>query len=100
MKMVSRKKLFVLMVVLLTISVASGILSAHEDRTYQGYDITVGFVEEPAFEGFPNGASIRVMKLQDRDGSSHVSDLATKGPDLATKGMDLVTKGMHLVIKN
>ena len=71
MKMVSRKKLFVLMVVLLTFSVASGILYAHEDRTYQGYDITVGFLEEPAFEGFPNGASIRVMKLQDRDGSSH-----------------------------
>ena len=71
MKMVSRKKLFVLMVVLLTFSVASGILYAHEDRTYQGYDITVGFLEEPAFEGFPNGASIRVMKLQDRAESSH-----------------------------
>ncbi|GIS81930.1 MAG: hypothetical protein CM1200mP15_05620 [Dehalococcoidia bacterium] len=50
------------------LQLASGILYAHEDRTYQGYDITVGFVEEPAFEGFPNGASIRVMKLQDRAG--------------------------------
>ena len=71
MKVLSNKKLFVLMVVLLTFSVASGILSAHEDRTYQGYDITVGFLEEPAFEGFPNGASIRVVKLQEGHGTSH-----------------------------
>ena len=40
----------------------SAIVFAHEDRVFEDYDITVGFLEEPAFEGFPNGASIQVKK--------------------------------------
>ncbi len=47
---------------LLSVSAAA---SAHEGREVGEYEFTVGFLSEPAYEGEPNGVSLRIEKHGD-----------------------------------
>ena len=53
---------------------AVGSVGAHEGRSVGDYNFVVGFLNEPAYEGFQNGVSIRVTKPGDpgsHDGHAH-----------------------------
>lgn len=53
---------------------AVGSVGAHEGRSVGDYNFVVGFLNEPAYEGFQNGVSIRVTKPGDpgsQDGHAH-----------------------------
>jgi hypothetical protein len=62
MKALPRIKFWLIMAVVATLGLASVPLLAHEDREIEGYHFDVGFMEEPAFEGFRNGVFLEVMK--------------------------------------
>ncbi len=50
---------------------AAGTALAHEPRDIQDYNLVVGFLHEPAFEGLLNGVSLRVTKPAPADAHSH-----------------------------
>ena len=47
---------------LMPLLLAAGTALAHEPRDIQDYNLVVGFLHEPAFEGLLNGVSLRVTK--------------------------------------
>ena len=49
------------------LSLAVGTLLAHEGRPVGDYRFIVGWLEEPAFEGFQNAVSVRVNKVVDSE---------------------------------
>ena len=48
--------------VVLTALVAPQVLMAHEGREVGSFEVTVGFLNEPALEGLANGATIKILK--------------------------------------
>lgn len=56
------KKVTILASVITLFSLVIGTVSAHEGRAVGDYNFIVGFLNEPAFEGFQNGVSVRVTK--------------------------------------
>ena len=53
---------------------AAGTALAHEPRDIQDYNLVVGFLHEPAFEGLLNGVSLRVTKPAPADAHAHAAD--------------------------
>ena len=49
---------------LLLILVGVGVALAHEQRTVGKYTMIVGFLNEPAYTGFPNSLDMRIMEAQ------------------------------------
>ena len=58
---------------------AAGTALAHEPRDIQDYNLVVGFLHEPAFEGLLNGVSLRVTKPA--PAAAHAHDGHAHGPD-------------------
>ncbi|MDE2990665.1 MAG: hypothetical protein OXU21_06345 [Chloroflexota bacterium] len=59
----------------LTAAVASGVL-AHEGRESAGYDLVVGFLNEPAYEGYLNAVFLEVTKTGSQAGAQEPHDMA------------------------
>ena len=55
----------------LTFALSTGTATAHEHRTVHGYTFVVGFIQEPAFEGLLNAASVRITKMSEAEGHAH-----------------------------
>ena len=53
--------------ILATLSLAFGAVVAHEGRPVGDYRFVVGWLEEPAYEGFQNAVSVRVNKVVDSE---------------------------------
>ena len=68
---------------------ASATALAHEDLEFGGYQISVGFLNEPAYEGAMNAVEVRVSKpmvADDGDGGVHHQDGShshSHSPDMA-----------------
>ena len=61
---------------------AVGSAIAHEGRSVGDYNFVVGFLYEPAYEGFQNGVSIRVTKPSDAGShDDHTHGTAETGQD-------------------
>ncbi len=56
------KKFTILASVITLFALVIGTVSAHEGRAVGEYNFVVGFLNEPAFEGFQNGVSVRITK--------------------------------------
>ena len=65
----------VTIVMVLGVVLSVNLASAHEHRKVGNYELTVGFLEEPAIVDEPNGLDLRVVKLtEDSQHESHASD--------------------------
>ncbi|MFQ6026730.1 MAG: hypothetical protein ACE5Q6_04350 [Dehalococcoidia bacterium] len=67
-------KFWLILAVVAVLGIGSGTALAHEDRETGGLNFVVGFIIEPAFEGFQNGVSLRVTKpaeAQHDEGTTH-----------------------------
>jgi hypothetical protein len=53
---------------------ASAAVSAHEGREVGEYELNVGFLNEPAYEGGPNAALIRIAHHEDDEPVSGIED--------------------------
>ena len=60
-----RKFAWLILAALATLSLAVGAAVAHEGRPVGDYRFIVGWLEEPAYEGFQNAVSVRVNKVID-----------------------------------
>ena len=58
---------WLILATLATLSLAVGAVVAHEGRPVGDYRFIVGWLEEPAFEGFQNAVSVRVNKVVDSE---------------------------------
>ena len=62
-----RKFAWLILATLATLSLATGAVVAHEGRPVGDYRFIVGWMEEPAYEGFQNAVSLRVNKVVDSE---------------------------------
>jgi hypothetical protein len=71
MKALPGIRFWLIMAVVAALGLASVTVLAHEDREIEGYHLTVGFMEEPAFEGARNAVSLEVMKAPEAAAHAH-----------------------------
>ena len=91
-------KLWLVLAVLAALSLTSGAALAHENRESGKYQFVVGFMTEPAFEGFKNGVSFRITKpLESKDRATHDEEAAHEhdagGHDATAVGLDVAAHG-------
>ena len=60
-----RRFAWLILAALATLSLAFGAVVAHEGRPVGDYRFIVGWLEEPAYEGFQNAVSLRISKIVD-----------------------------------
>ena len=62
MRTISYKTRWLVVALAALLSLAAGIALAHEDEEVGRYRMVVGWIEEPAYEGLPNGVEIEVYR--------------------------------------
>ena len=73
------KILGTIMVLIALAVVTSAVALAHGDREDGDLNLVVGFLNEPAYEGELNAASVRVTRVDDSAGASHSSEEGVEG---------------------
>ena len=63
MQLLSRNKVWLVAALTAVLSLTVGVALAHEGREVGPYRFVVGWVEEPAYEGFKNGVELQVTKM-------------------------------------
>ena len=71
MQLVFNKRFWLAAAVAAVLSLTVGTVLAHEGRQVGDYNIDVGWIVEPAYEGFPNGVEVRVIKVAESGGDDH-----------------------------
>ena len=71
MQLVFNKRFWLAAAVAAVLSLVAGTALAHEGRQVGDYNIDVGWIVEPAYEGFPNGVEVRVIKVAESGGDDH-----------------------------
>jgi hypothetical protein len=83
MRLFLETKYWLVIVVVAVFVFTSNVALAHEHREKGGYEFTVGFMNEPAYEGFQNGVSLRVMKSAEA-GTQSQDDQTPQEPEEST----------------
>ncbi len=68
------RMLWIVPVLLILLAMTVGPAMAHEEREVTEYRFNVGWIDEPAYEGFMNGVELRVTKVIVKDSSSESGD--------------------------
>ena len=63
------------------LGLAVGTVVAHEGREVGDYRVNVGWIVEPAYEGFPNGVEVRVIKVAESGGDDHHGESTAAADD-------------------
>ena len=71
MRIILGTKIWLTLAVIAALALSSSTVLAHEDREVGGYQFVVGFMNEPAYEGFENAVSLRVTKPAPAETHSH-----------------------------
>ena len=75
---------------LLSLTVSTAL--AHEGREVGGYNINIGWINEPAYEGFINGVELRVIRVMEGGDDHHGDSTAVAddhhGDSVAVKGLE------------
>ena len=83
------------MTVLVGLMVLSiGTALAHEGREVDEYRLNIGWINEPAYEGFMNGVELRVTKVAQADGSMGDDGHEGGGDTNEADGMSMSTMAM------
>ncbi len=75
-------KILIAMISAAALASTSAAAFAHEDREYGDYQLVVGFMQEPAYEGEKNAVSIRVTK--EKEEGSRAADMGMGSHDSAS----------------
>ena len=76
-----KKRYWLAAAVAAVLGLAIGTVAAHEGREVGDYRINVGWTVEPAYEGFPNGLEVRVIKVVESGEDDHHGDSMTAADD-------------------
>ena len=91
------RRMFWLVVVLLGMTVGTAL--AHEGREVAGYSLNIGWIDEPAYEGFMNGVELRVTKKGRKDVSEESDDHHdgddSDSDDAMSMSMGVMASGDH-----
>lgn len=71
MRLIFNKRYWLAVAVAAVLGLAVGTVVAHEGREVGDYRVNVGWTVEPAYEGFPNGVEVRVIKVAESGGDDH-----------------------------
>ena len=71
MRVVFNNRYWLAAAVAAVLGLAVGTVVAHEGREVGDYRVNVGWIVEPAYEGFPNGVEVRVIKVVESGGDDH-----------------------------
>ncbi len=71
MQLVFNTRYWLAAVVAVVLSLTVGTVLAHEGRQVGDYNINIGWIVEPAYEGFMNGVEVRVTRVAEGGGESH-----------------------------
>ena len=71
MQLVTNKRYWLAAAVAALLSLATGTVLAHEGREVGDYSINIGWIVEPAYEGFLNGVELRVNRVMEGDDDHH-----------------------------
>lgn len=71
MRLVFDNRYWLAAAVAAVLGLAVGTVAAHEGREVGDYRVNVGWIVEPAYEGFPNGVEVRVIKVAESGGDDH-----------------------------
>lgn len=71
MRLIFNKRYWLAAAVAAVLGLAVGTAVAHEGREVGDYRVNVGWTVEPAYEGFPNGVEVRVIKVVESGGDDH-----------------------------
>ena len=87
MQFVFNKRYWLAVAVATVLSLTVGVVSAHEGREVGDYRINIGWIVEPAYEGFMNGVEIRVTRVADRGADDHGESTSMSKDDDAGNSM-------------
>ncbi|MYB50059.1 MAG: hypothetical protein F4X72_12480 [Dehalococcoidia bacterium] len=77
MQLIFSKNLWLAAAVAVALSLAVGTVLAHEGREVGDYNIDIGWINEPAYEGVMNGVEIKVIKVVESGDDHHGESSAT-----------------------
>ena len=81
MRLVFNKRYWLAAAVAAVVGLAVGTVAAHEGREVGDYRVNVGWIVEPAYEGFPNGVEVRVIKVAENGGDDHHGESTAAADD-------------------
>ena len=81
MQLAFNKRYWLAAAVAAVLSLTVGGVFAHEGREVGDYNINIGWINEPAYEGFMNGVEIRVTKVVESSGGHHGEAASTSKGD-------------------
>ena len=85
MRSISARAAALMLVAVVLAAVAGSSVLAHEGRSSTGYDVVVGFLHEPAYEGYLNAVFLEVTRTasqeQDADGPRNETASSTHSAD-------------------
>ena len=81
MRLVFNKRYWLAAAVAAVLGLAVGTVVAHEGREVGDYRVNVGWIVEPAYEGFPNGVEVRVIKVVESGGDDHHGESTATADD-------------------
>ena len=89
-----RRMLWLVPVLLGLWGLTLGTALAHEGREVDEYSLNIGWVDEPAYEGFMNGVELRVTKMAQPDVSEESGDHHDGDDSDSGDGMSMSMEGM------
>ena len=81
MRVIFNKRYWLAAAVAAVLGLAVGTVVAHEGREVGDYRVNVGWIVEPAYEGFPNGVEVRVIKVAESGGDDHHGESTATADD-------------------
>ena len=87
MQFVFNKRYWLAVAVATVLSLTVGVVSAHEGREVGDYRINIGWIVEPAYEGFMNGVEVRVTRVAESGGDDHGESTSMSKAAAAGAGM-------------
>lgn len=89
MQLVFNKRYWLAAAVAAVLSLTVGAVFAHEGREVGDYNINIGWIVEPAYEGFMNGVEVRVTRVAESGGDHHGESTSTGENDEAGDSMSM-----------
>ena len=88
MQLAFNKRYWLAAAVAIMLSLTVGTVLAHEGRQVGNYNINIGWIVEPAYEGFMNGVEVRVTRVAESGGEPHgeSTSMSTDGGGMAMAG--------------
>lgn len=83
MRILSKTKIWLTLAVIAALALSSGAALAHGGREVGDYEIVVGFMNEPAYEGMLNGLDLRVTKTGTAADGMAMGDMTSSSSGVA-----------------